>query len=103
MKLLLVCAAGMSTSLLVTKMQKAAAARGLTVEIVAHASPDFDAVYKEYDCILLGPQVRFRQADWAPLAASAGIPLGVISPMDYGMMNGEKVLDAALSMLKSKQ
>ena len=102
MKILLVCAAGMSTSLLVTKMQKAAAARGLTVEIVAHASPDFDQVYKEFDAILLGPQVRFRQQDWAPVAAAAGIPLGVINTVDYGMMNGEKVLDQALAMVKSK-
>ncbi|HWI60505.1 MAG TPA: PTS sugar transporter subunit IIB [Symbiobacteriaceae bacterium] len=103
MKILLVCAAGMSTSLLVQKMQKAATARNINVEIVAHASPDFEEIFRQFDVILLGPQVRFRKDDWGPLAEAAGIPLGVISPMDYGIMNGDKVLDSALNMLKSKQ
>ncbi|MDU1483445.1 MAG: hypothetical protein E6908_11795 [Enterococcus faecalis] len=55
--IMLVCSAGMSTSLLVTKMQKAAEDRGM------------------------------------------GIPLDVINMADYGMMNGEKVLDQAISLM----
>lgn len=102
-KILLVCAAGMSTSYLVEKMKKAATARNVEVLIEAHATPDFNEIYKHWDVILLGPQVRFRQAEWAPMAAAAGIPLDVINSMDYGMVNGEKVLDHALKLLAAKK
>jgi len=102
-KILLVCAAGMSTSYLVEKMKKAAAARNLDVTIEAHATPEFSEIYKNWDVILLGPQVRFQKAGWTPLAESAGIPLDVINPMDYGTMNGEKVLDFALKLIASKK
>ncbi len=102
-KILLVCAAGMSTSYLVEKMKKSAAARSIECEIVAHATPDFSEIYRNYDVILLGPQVRFQKAAWAPLAEAAGIPLDVINPMDYGTVNGEKVLDHALKLIASKK
>ncbi|WP_032825299.1 PTS sugar transporter, partial [Oenococcus oeni] len=39
-KVMLVCAAGMSTSLLVSKMQKAAKAQGEDVDIFATAASD---------------------------------------------------------------
>ena len=40
--IMLVCAAGMSTSLLVSKMQKAAEAEGVDAEIFATAASDAD-------------------------------------------------------------
>lgn len=101
--ILLVCAAGMSTSMLVERMKKAAAAKGIAVKIEAHAAPDFDAVYRSWDVILLGPQVRFQKANWGPKAEEAGIPLDIINTVDYGMMNGEKVLDHALKMAAAKK
>lgn len=102
-KILLVCAAGMSTSYLVEKMKKSAAARNIEAQIEAHATPDFHDIFKNYDVVLLGPQVRFQKANWQPIAEAAGIPLDVINPMDYGTVNGEKVLDHALKLINSKQ
>lgn len=101
-KILLVCAAGMSTSMLVERMKKAATAKGIEAKIEAHPAPDFDAIFRDWNVILLGPQIRFQKANWAPKAAEAGIPLDVINTMDYGMMNGEKVLDHALKMATAK-
>ena len=40
--IMLVCSAGMSTSLLVTKMQKAAEAQGVDAEIFATGASDAD-------------------------------------------------------------
>ena len=40
--IMLVCSAGMSTSLLVTKMEKAAEARGLDAEIFAVSASEAD-------------------------------------------------------------
>lgn len=102
-RILLVCAAGMSTSMLVERMKKAAAAKGIEAKIEAHAAPDFDSIYRDWEVILLGPQVRFQKAAWAPKAEAAGIPLDVINTIDYGTMNGEKVLDHALKLAAAKK
>ena len=100
--IMLVCSAGMSTSLLVTKMEKAAEARGIDAEIFAVSASEADSNLesKNIDVLLLGPQVRFLKAQFEPKVAAKGIPLDIINMQDYGMMNGDKVLDQALSMMK---
>ena len=100
--ILLVCSAGMSTSLLVTKMEAAAKEKGVETKIFALPFSDAPRVLEEVDCILLGPQVRFQKKKKKKLAASrkAGqIPVDVIDMRDYGTMNGKAVLEKALSML----
>ncbi|ELB05190.1 PTS sugar transporter subunit IIB [Enterococcus sp. C43] len=99
--IMLVCSAGMSTSLLVTKMQKAAEAKGIDSDIFAVSASDADnnLVNKDVDVLLLGPQVRFMKADFEKRLEPKGIPLDVINMADYGMMNGEKVLDQAITLI----
>ncbi|MCD7894143.1 MAG: PTS sugar transporter subunit IIB [Erysipelotrichaceae bacterium] len=100
--ILLVCAAGMSTSLLVTKMEKAAEEKGIEAKIFALPFTDAPRVLEEVDCILLGPQVRFQKAEIEKLAQSrkAGpIPVDVIDMREYGTMNGKAVLEKALKLL----
>ncbi|HDT7487847.1 TPA: PTS sugar transporter subunit IIB [Enterococcus faecium] len=99
--IMLVCSAGMSTSLLVTKMQKAAEAKGIDSDIFAVSVSDADnnLANKDVDVLLLGPQVRFMKADFEKRLEPKGIPLDVINMADYGMMNGEKVLDQAITLI----
>lgn len=100
--IMLVCSAGMSTSLLVTKMEKAAAARDMEAEIFAVSASDADnnLESKTIDVVLLGPQVRFMKAQFEKKLADKDIPLEVINMQDYGMMNGEKVLERAIELMK---
>lgn len=99
--IMLVCSAGMSTSLLVTKMQKAAEAQGLDAEIFAVSASEADdnVEKKNVDVMLLGPQVRFMKTQFEEKLAPKGIPLEVINMADYGMMNGENVLKQALKLM----
>ena len=62
--IMLVCSAGMSTSLLVTKMQKAAEAKGMDADIFAVSASEADQHLesKPVDVLLLGPQVRFMKS-----------------------------------------
>ena len=60
-KIILLCAAGMSTSALVRKMQDAAKAENYECEISAHSVSEAKN-YGSADIILLGPQVRYRLA-----------------------------------------
>ncbi|WP_155286254.1 PTS sugar transporter subunit IIB [Lacticaseibacillus zhaodongensis] len=100
-KIMLVCNAGMSTSLLVSKMQKAAEADGLDADIFATASSDADnKIESEHpDILMLGPQVRYLLKSYQ---SKLDIPVEVINMQDYGLMNGDKVLKHALSVLDSE-
>ncbi|MGY3778423.1 PTS sugar transporter subunit IIB [Isobaculum melis] len=100
--IMLVCSAGMSTSLLVTKMQKAAEEKGIETDIFAVSASEADThlAEKDVNVLLLGPQVRFMKDQFDKKVADKGIPVDVINMADYGTMNGEKVLDTALGMIK---
>lgn len=87
--IVLVCAAGMSTSLLVTKMRKAAEERGETCEIEAYSIAEVSNLIDDADVVLLGPQVRYQKKTVDELAAGK-IPVDVIDMAAYGTMNGEK-------------
>ncbi|MHC5840044.1 PTS sugar transporter subunit IIB, partial [Streptococcus pyogenes] len=64
--ILLVCNAGMSTSMLVTKMQKAAEAKGVETTIWAIPVSEVadEVANKPVDAILVGPQVRFMLKEY---------------------------------------
>lgn len=103
MKILLVCSAGMSTSLVVEKMKKALRPEEATSEIKAIAVEYFEEEVEKYDVVLLGPQMRFRQKDCEALAAPKGIPVRVINMVDYGTVRGDKILDFARELYQSKK
>lgn len=95
MKILLICSAGMSTSLLVSKMEKSAEARGIECLIKAVSAADGKNVINEYDVVLLGPQVRYLKSD---LQKVTDHPVDVIDMMAYGRMDGERVLNDAIRL-----
>lgn len=99
MKILLACNAGMSTSLLVQKMRKEAASRGLDVDI--EAGPLAKALDKaqDADVLLLGPQISYAKQD-ALDAAEGKTPVVVIPMAAYGRMDAKKVIDMALDATK---
>ena len=100
--IMLVCAAGMSTSLLVSKMKKSAEEKGLDAEIFATSANEADTKLENQhiDVLLLGPQVRFMQSQFEQKVEGMGIPVDVINMQDYGMVNGKKVLEAALDVIE---
>ncbi|HCA7333808.1 TPA: PTS sugar transporter subunit IIB [Klebsiella pneumoniae] len=98
-KIFLCCAAGMSTSMVMNKMKQAAAAQGIAVDIIAVSMDDFDRTLPNYDCCLLGPQIKYKFEEFNKKAAAVGKRVAVIDSMDYCMMRGDKILAAALALL----
>ncbi|PQJ88471.1 PTS sugar transporter subunit IIB [Aliivibrio sifiae] len=98
-KILLLCAAGMSTSMVVKKMRESAEKKGIKVHIEAHGVETIQDYLAEYDLFLLGPQIRFKKDELQKLADDVNKKVEVIDMMDYGMMKGEKILDDALVLL----
>ncbi len=97
-KITLACAAGMSTSLLVSKMGKYALANEIDVEIIAVPEKQFEKYADSTDILLLGPQVSFLLKKCKAAYEPKGIKVAAIPVVDYGRMNGEKVLKLALSL-----
>lgn len=88
-KIILICSAGMSTSMLVRKMQDAAHLQGYETSIAAYPASQVKEVTDKADVVLLGPQVRFQLAKIKELVHC---PVEVIDVSAYGMMDGGKVI-----------
>ena len=97
MNILLCCAAGMSSSLIVTNGESSTGKgdRGKDLgSIGSEVRNHIDAA----DVLLLGPQVRYLLPKMKELCKEKGIPVDVIQSVHYGLCNGEAILQAALSM-----
>lgn len=97
----LVCAMGMSTSLLVNKMKEAAKKDNIEAEIVAMSEAAFAKSDYPTDVLLLGPQVRYLLGKMKKTYEPKGIKVDVVDMKAYGTMDGKKVLETALNMANS--
>ena len=97
---MLVCSAGMSTSLLVNKMKAAAAKEGVDLEIFAVPEVEITQSIDQADVVLLAPQVRFLFNKLKLELEPKGIPIAVIDGMTYGLMKGDAVVKQALELTK---
>lgn len=98
--ILLACSAGMSTSLLVSKMEEVAKEKGLDVKIWAVAQDKVTKEIDQADVLLIGPQMRFLKKKLAKLADEANVQLDVIDPIAYGRIDGDAVLNRALELME---
>jgi len=95
----LICAAGMSTSMLMMKMRDSAKKKGLEVNILAMSETSFETYKGITDVLLIAPQISFLEDEIRTKYEPLGMKVLLIQMVDYGMMNGEKVLNTALSAL----
>lgn len=97
-KITLICAGGFSTSMLVSKMEESAKNKKIEVEIRATADSKFWEYENDTDVLLLGPQVGYLLDKFKKKYAHKEMKISIIDSVDYGMMNGKKVLDDAINM-----
>ena len=102
LKIRLFCANGMSTSLLVKKMEEAAKEKGEEVDIKAYPILDMERLIGEADVALLGPQVGYQLAKAKEICEAKAVPVDVIPMADYGMCNGMSVLRFAFKLAAGK-
>ncbi len=96
-RIVLFCAGGMSTNLLVNKMREAAATLGKDYSIDAYGLGQIDTYGPDADCILLGPQVRYAQKTLQ--GKFPGKPCEGIDMRVYGTMNGKAALEFAIKLM----
>lgn len=102
LKIRLFCANGMSTSLLVKKMEEAAKEKGKEVDIKAYPILDMERLIGEADVALLGPQVGYQLSKAKEICGQQGVPVDVIPMADYGMCNGMNVLKFAFQLSQGR-
>jgi PTS system cellobiose-specific IIB component len=104
-KVLLICAAGMSSSLLEAAITEAAEAAGVDLQVRSFFAGittymDFDE--NLFDVILIAPQVRFMRKSVAKKVEPLGIVVQTIDPQAYGMVDGEKIFQQISDALEAR-
>lgn len=101
--IMLVCSAGMSTSMLVKAIKSEVEKQELDAEVFA--KPSTEAIEyletEEVSVLLLGPQVGFMESNFKEAVGDKNIPIAIINPVSYGTMNGQKVLEQALDLINN--
>lgn len=91
MKIMLVCAGGMSTGLLMNKLNK-----DETLDVKAYGFAEYQEHMSEFDVILLGPQVSYKESE---IKAQASIPVAVIPALDYAVGDTDKIVSLAKGLI----
>lgn len=100
MNILLCCCAGMSSSILVKNMRRAAITRGLEdVKIASVSAMQVVQYIQKADVLLVAPQQIHELEHLKDLGETYHVPVLMIGREEYGTMSGEIVLDHVLQMI----
>ena len=104
-KVLIVCAMGMSSSLLENKTIEAGKNAGFVVEMNAITTPDvgrWDWQANWVDIVLVAPQVRYKRKSIAQAANPLGIIVQDIDVVTFGMVDGDKLFAQVRAALQAR-
>ncbi len=96
--IVLLCAQGMSTGMLMNKMRDEAKKTGYECTINAYAVSKAKTIADSADCILIGPQVRYELENVR--AQCPNLPVAMIDMVAYGRQDGAKVMAEARKMME---
>lgn len=99
MKILLVCAGGMSTSMLMKKMEVYWKEQGEELEIKAVGLTEYPEVYQNFDILMVGPQVSYRLKE---IKENTGLPCESIQSFDYATANCPNIMKLAKKLYAEK-
>ncbi|WP_281366464.1 PTS sugar transporter subunit IIB [Paraliobacillus salinarum] len=95
---MLICANGMSTGLLVKKIEKWAMNNQPDLEVKAYGINSYQENYENYDCILIGPQISYKLEEIKGVIGSK--PITVIESVDYALGNVDNIMKQVDTIIK---
>ena len=98
LKVMFVCCAGMSTSLLVEKVKQAAEKKGMELDVYAMGETEAKKDLSQADIMLLGPQVKYLEEGFRKIMGDSKTKLDVVDMRAYGTADGEKVLEQIIAL-----
>ena len=99
MKILLVCAGGMSTSILMQKMEKYWKEQGIELNIKAVGLAEYEDVYQQFEIVLVGPQVSYRLKE---IKENTMLPCSAIESFVYAMGDCPKIMALVQKLYEEK-
>ncbi|MEQ8170011.1 MAG: PTS sugar transporter subunit IIB [Candidatus Eremiobacterota bacterium] len=96
MKILVICSGGMSTSMLVKAMSRAAEGMNEDIAVESGSVSGLINMIDKIDLIMVAPQVRHRLEEIRNIADRYNKPVVLIEPQLYGLIDGKGVLNQAL-------
>lgn len=96
MKIMLICAGGMSTSILMKKMEKWGLEKNRTLEVKAFGLSEYEENWKGYDIVLLGPQISYKATE---IQNNISIQVSQIQSFDYAVGNVENIMKQVDALL----
>lgn len=96
-KIILLCAGGMSTGMLVKKMEAYAAGIGYDCAIAAYGKEMAKSKASDADIVLLGPQIKFAYEEVK--RAIPGVPIEVMGMQDYGRQKADVFIEKCREVL----
>jgi len=104
LKVVILCAMGMSSSVIVKAVQKAAAEKGIDIDIHCQASLNFtDQDFNAVDVVLLAPQIRGQAEDVTHHLEGYNVAVGEIGMYEYALAKGDVVLESILKLSEEKK
>ncbi|MBA4544635.1 MULTISPECIES: PTS sugar transporter subunit IIB [Thermoactinomyces] len=102
MRVLMVCAGGMSSAIVVKAIKQEADKQGFALEIKAVGTHEFENELPGYDLGLVAPQVKHRFSTFAEIGKQLNVPVVLIPPTGYTPIGAPKVLELIKSYAESK-
>lgn len=99
MKILLVCAGGMSTSILMKKMEAYWAEKGEELSIKAVGLGEYQDVFQDFDIVMVGPQVSYRLKE---IKENTNLPCEAIPSFDYAIAECSNIMKLAKKLYSQK-
>lgn len=96
MKIMLICAGGMSTSILMKKMEKWGLEKNRALEVKAFGLSEYEENWKGYDIVLLGPQISYKATE---IQSNISIQVSQIQSFDYAVGNVENIMKQVDALL----
>lgn len=104
LRVVILCAMGMSSSVIVNAVRKSAAARDMEIDIHCQPSLNFkDQDFNAVDVVLLAPQICGQAADIREYLKGYSVAIGEIGMYEYALAKGDVVLDNILKLAEQKQ
>lgn len=98
LNVLLVCGSGASSGFMAANIRKAAAARGLEMDVTARSESEIANYVEDIDCLLVGPHLASEMDYIKEDIEGYDIKLDIIDKAAYAKLNGDMVVDQILKI-----
>jgi PTS system cellobiose-specific IIB component len=99
MKLVVLCAAGFSSSYVVQAIHRYFEKEGISAEIEADSTERIHSMIKELDAVMLAPSMKYREKEIRELCEQNKVVFYIIDPIHYGRMDGAVIGSDVLALL----